>query len=198
MLICIGGVCVPYTAVVPIIILGLKWIVDKFGLTQYLPKFVQDTLQLQNQPSSSPSNCAKQCCSSSREVSSIGKSKVQALKSMDEFHKLLSDGDSGVKVVCKFTSSWCQPCKRIQPFFEQCSSLPQYKKQKDGSNVVFRTIDVDQFDELAGKFKVSMMPTFLVLKGDKVLGTYSGSKEPELDRFLNEKAGYLVNRKRIQ
>ncbi|CAJ1950630.1 unnamed protein product [Cylindrotheca closterium] len=189
MLICLGGVCVPYTAVVPIIILGLKWILEKFGLAQYLPKYLRDMLQVQGVAASSSSE--KCCATSSSEVavSKGGTSKVQPLESMEEFEELLSNNSNKVKVVCKFTSSWCQPCKRVQPFFQECSSQPQYQKKKDGSNVLFRTIDVDEFDELSSKYKVSMMPTFLVLQGDKVLGTYAGSNENELDTFLKENAG---------
>mmetsp|Transcript_22617 Transcript_22617/g.55911 ORF Transcript_22617/g.55911 Transcript_22617/m.55911 type:complete len:193 (-) Transcript_22617:146-724(-) len=190
MLICLGGVCVPYTAVVPIIILGLKWILEKLGLGQYLPKFLQDMLQVQGGAvASSSSSTTDKCCSSETAVSKGGPSKVQPLESMEEYQDLLSNSGSKVKVVLKFTSTWCQPCKRVQPFFEQCSSQPQYQKKKDGSNVLFRTIDVDEFDEISNKYKVSMMPTFLVLQGDKVLGTYSGSNEHELDVFLKENAG---------
>ena len=81
--------------------------------------------------------------------------------------------------------SWCQPCKRIQPFFDQCSS--QYAK--DESIGAFFTIDVDDFDEIASKYKVAMMPTFLVVQGDQVLGTYAGSSEPQLEQFLKEQLG---------
>jgi hypothetical protein len=46
---------------------------------------------------------------------------------------------------------------------------------------------VDDFDEIASKYKVAMMPTFLVVQGDEVLGTYSGSNEDQLQAFLKEK-----------
>ncbi|KAL3938967.1 MAG: hypothetical protein SGBAC_006225 [Bacillariaceae sp.] len=189
MLICLGGVCVPYTAVVPIVILGLKWILEKLGLGQYLPKFLQDMLQVNGIAASSSSD---KCCAASNskeETVSTGPSKVQPLESMEEYEDLLRNSGSKVKVVYKFTSSWCKPCKKVQPFFEQYSSQSQYQKKKDGSNVLFRTIDVDEFDELSSKYNVSMMPTFLVLQGDKVLGTYAGSNEDELDVFLKENAG---------
>jgi Thioredoxin len=48
----------------------------------------------------------------------------------------------------------------------------------------FLTIDVDDFDGIAGKYNVAMMPTFLVVQGNQVLGTYRGSSEPELETFL--------------
>jgi thioredoxin 1 len=175
MLICLGGVCIPYTAVVPLFILGLKWIVTKLGLARFFPKFVQDILQLESIPSN------KDCCSQALSVpSSDGVSLVKVLETDEEFEELLKD--EAQKVVCKFTSTWCQPCKKIQPFFDRLST--QYKE-----GVAFRTIDVDDFDEIASKYNVAMMPTFLVLQGEKVIGTYSGSKENELQSFLEEHAG---------
>jgi thiol-disulfide isomerase/thioredoxin len=76
--------------------------------------------------------------------------------------------------------SWCKPCHKIQPFYEQCSS--QYAEKK----FTFLTIDVDNYDEIATTYNVAMMPTFLVLKGETVLGKYAGSNEHELQRFLKE------------
>lgn len=184
MLICLGGVCVPYTAVVPLVILALKWLVTKLGLTKFFPKVLQDALQLESVPSD------KDCCSTTTTTTtttepllskSDGPSLVKVLETDEEFEQLLNDETQ--IVVCKFTSSWCQPCKKIQPFFDSLST--QYKE-----GVAFRTIDVDDFDEIATKYKVAMMPTFLVLKGDEILGTYSGSNTNELQSFLAEHVGH--------
>ncbi len=78
--------------------------------------------------------------------------------------------------------SWCQPCHKIQPFYESLSS--HYAKEAK-----FLSINVDDHDDIAGEYCVAMMPTFLVLKGDKVLGKYTGSSESELQRFLKEQVG---------
>jgi hypothetical protein len=48
------------------------------------------------------------------------------------------------------------------------------------------TVDVDDFDDISTKYKVAMMPTFLVLQKDQVLGTLRGSGEPQLESFLKE------------
>ena len=34
---CIGGVCVPYSALLPLLVWSAKWIVEKLGLAQYIP-----------------------------------------------------------------------------------------------------------------------------------------------------------------
>lgn len=70
----------------------------------------------------------------------------------------------------------------MQPLFEKLSS--HYAADAD-----FVTIDVDALDVIASQYSVAMMPTFLVLHGEKVLGKYSGSNELELQRFLKEQLG---------
>lgn len=78
--------------------------------------------------------------------------------------------------------SWCKPCHSIQPFYETLSS--HYSTEAK-----FWKIDVDDFDEIASQFSVSMMPTFMALQGENVLGSYSGSNEAELQKFLKEHLG---------
>ena len=204
MLICIGGVCVPYTAVVPIILLALKWVVVKLVRMGLLPKAIGDILQVSNTTTSSSGEAL---------MTANGPSVVTNLDSEDLFRELVKDGKE--KIVCKFTArydssrflrrktvldenvplsspnfsqyfslclSWCKPCHKVQPFYESLSS--HY-----ATEAKFFTIDVDDFDVIAGQYSVSMMPTFLVLQGEKVLGRYSGSNELELQRFLKEQVG---------
>jgi hypothetical protein len=46
MLCCIGGVCVPYTAVVPILLLALKWLAQKLANYGLLPSAIGNLLQI--------------------------------------------------------------------------------------------------------------------------------------------------------
>ena len=176
MLICLGGVCVPSTAIVPLILVVLKWVFQKLGLTRFLPTFLQNVLQM-HPVSPSKEDRPVQRRSKGTTVDKI--SLVQALETDEELDELLQDGNRR-KVVCKFTGTWCAPCKKIQPFFEQCAS------RYNNDDFAFRTIDVDEFDEIANKYKVSMMPTFLVLQEGSILGTYRGSNQNALESFLDE------------
>jgi len=63
--------------------------------------------------------------------------------------------------------------------YEQLSA--QYK-----DTATFLTIDVDDFADISSKYKIAMMPTFLVLQNDQVLGSYLGSGVPQLESFLSE------------
>jgi thioredoxin 1 len=101
---------------------------------------------------------------------------VKELSSQEEFDTLLKKNE---KVVIKFTAEWCKPCKNIQPFYENQSTLYSDK-------ATFLTIDVDEFEDVSNKYSVAMMPTFLVVQGPSTLGTYRGSAEPQLETFLKE------------
>uniref|UniRef100_A0A7S1D9Q3 Thioredoxin domain-containing protein n=1 Tax=Cyclophora tenuis TaxID=216820 RepID=A0A7S1D9Q3_CYCTE len=55
---CIGGVCIPYTAILPVILLGLKWIVEKLTSMGLLPKSIQGWLGPGTTATKSSSCCA--------------------------------------------------------------------------------------------------------------------------------------------
>lgn len=98
---------------------------------------------------------------------------VKVLESEDQFDDLLKKNK---KFVVKFTATWCKPCKNIHPFFQQrCAEYIDYE---------FVTVDVDEFHKAAAKYSIAMMPTFIVVQRNSVVGTYRGSSEPELDEFL--------------
>jgi thioredoxin 1 len=192
MLLCFGGVCVPYSAVLPLLFMVLKWVLDKLVKAGLLPAFVLQYLQGAKTPQAeadgdtttkAKSVNATPCCSATgatekqqQEGSPTSSSNgVKVLESDREFRAALSTGDF---VVCKFTATWCKPCHKIQPVFDEFAT--HYPAAS------FFTIDVDDFDDISSRFNVAMMPTFLVLQGDDVKGTYRGSNEHELRTFLKD------------
>ncbi|EGN93110.1 hypothetical protein SERLA73DRAFT_189950 [Serpula lacrymans var. lacrymans S7.3] len=86
---------------------------------------------------------------------------------------------SGNKLsVIDFHATWCGPCHAIAPTFESLSK--QYK------NVNFLKCDVDAARDVASKYSVSAMPTFIFLKGttkvDQVRGANKSGLEDALKR----------------
>ena len=133
----------------------------------------------QKSPSSTISEVANgdkpACCKHNSDSSSSRPAVVKALESEEQFDNLLKKNE---KFVVKFTATLCGPCKKIHPFYQQ--------KCTEYTETDFLTVDVDDFDGIAQKYNIAMMPTFIVVQESSVVGTYRGSSKPELEVFLQE------------
>ena len=67
---------------------------------------------------------------------------------------------SDVPVLVDFWATWCGPCKMLSPVISEIAA------QADGFKVV--SVDVDEEQELAMRYKVSAIPTLLVFKNGEV------------------------------
>lgn len=69
-------------------------------------------------------------------------------------------------VIVDFWASWCGPCKMVAPTFEALS--------KELTDIKFGKINIDDQAELAEKFSVMTIPTFMLFKKgvavDKIIG----------------------------
>ncbi|KAK3675924.1 hypothetical protein LTR78_004116 [Recurvomyces mirabilis] len=99
-------------------------------------------------------------------------SKVTPITSPAHFHTLTS---SSTYTIVDFHATWCGPCKVIAPIFEQLATA----ETKPGK-IVFCKVDVDEQREVAGRYGVSAMPTFLILKGGSVKETVRGANATQL------------------
>lgn len=94
--------------------------------------------------------------------------------------------------VCFTRKGWCTPCKKIHPKYESlAASFVSGGDQKNHDNKndlssSFLTVDVDEYDTIASKYGISMMPTFVIVQGDKIVGKMSGSNEAELESFMKK------------
>jgi thioredoxin-like negative regulator of GroEL len=81
-----------------------------------------------------------------------------------------------MKNVFYFTADWCQPCKKVKPIVEDM--------KREGFQ--FQLVDVDYEQLLVEKFKVSSVPTFILIEDGKEINRISGAKtREELERFIN-------------
>lgn len=79
--------------------------------------------------------------------------------------------------VYKFEASWCGPCQALKPQWRQFTA--------DFETVRFQTVDVDDdTTDLAQKFQVTSMPTFVLTKGSAEIGRVIGANLPELKTLL--------------
>lgn len=79
---------------------------------------------------------------------------------------------SQVPVLVDFWATWCGPCKMMTPIVEELS-----KELEDKAKVC--KINVDDESELAIKYGIMSIPTFLVFKDGKVVNSTVGMQDKE-------------------
>ncbi|KIM31579.1 hypothetical protein M408DRAFT_14813 [Serendipita vermifera MAFF 305830] len=107
---------------------------------------------------------------------------ISHITSLAELNKLI--GKQGKLTVIDFHATWCGPCKMIAPTFEKLS--------KDYTSVNFVKVDVDQAQEVAQKYSVTAMPTFVFIKGSDVVHTIRGARSAELSSSVEKFSGDSV------
>ena len=87
-------------------------------------------------------------------------------------------------VVVDFWASWCQPCIRFAPIFEEVS--------KEFSNAVFAKLNVDESSEVASEHGVMSIPTVKIFSNGRIVGEIIGNHDKELFKTkLNKILGDL-------
>ena len=80
-------------------------------------------------------------------------------------------------VLLDFWANWCGPCRMMAPVVEEIA--------KEHPDVLVGKVDVDAEGELAKKFNIISIPTFIVLKGGKVQAQTAGARpKSALEKLL--------------
>lgn len=80
--------------------------------------------------------------------------------------------DNSKPVFIDFYADWCGPCKMAAPIIEQLSD-----ELKDQAIVC--KVNVDSEPELAQHFSISSIPTFVLIKDNKVVNKFSGLRNKQ-------------------
>jgi len=68
-------------------------------------------------------------------------------------------------LILDFTAQWCPPCKAIAPLFSKLAAAHTLP-----GALAFGKVDVDEAADVAARFAVTAMPTFLVLVDGEASG----------------------------
>ena len=75
--------------------------------------------------------------------------------------------NSPVPVVVDFWAPWCGPCKAIAPILDELAT-------ELGNAVKICKVNVDNNQEIAGKYEIRAIPTILIFKEGKLADTVVG------------------------
>ncbi len=76
--------------------------------------------------------------------------------------------NSDKTVLLDFYADWCGPCRMVAPLIEEIAS--------ERSDILVAKVNVDDEQELAGKFGVFSIPTLVVMKDGKVVKQSTGAR----------------------
>jgi thioredoxin 1 len=85
----------------------------------------------------------------------------------------------GGLVLVDFWAEWCPPCRMFGPVFEKAS-----EKHADA---VFGKVDTEAQQELAGSFRISSIPTLMIIRDGVVLYAQAGAlPEAALEELITK------------
>lgn len=76
-------------------------------------------------------------------------------------------GDTPILV--DFWAAWCGPCRMVAPVLDELA------EEKDGK-VLIGKVDIDSHQDLAYRFQVSSIPTFVLFEGGEVKDRMMGAR----------------------
>lgn len=89
--------------------------------------------------------------------------------------------ESSTPVFVDFWAPWCGPCQKMGPIVEELEGEYDEAKLKIGK------VNVDENQEIAGKYKVMSIPTFLLVKNGEVADQLVGGVSKEALKEMIDK-----------
>jgi thioredoxin 1 len=209
---CIGGVCIPYTAVVPLLIYGIQWLLQKLAAAGLLPDTVCNYLKgLISVPPTKENKKGSvehhSCCKSSGSSNvRRGKQTKHSLSEMTSSVSTTSSthgselpvtlGENSVVEMMESNENWEKlltespsvtfVCKFTADWCKPCKGMQPLFESLAASHrsVKFVTVDVDVLEDVAATYRIVSLPTIVAIRDGRVVDKYSGSDEVAIREFL--------------
>jgi len=194
-LICIGPVCIPVTALMPIVLFLFKpiWVrlpppAQEAIRSRYAAfnNFMQANLWDRLGWAAKPVKKLKADddlppAPTAADDLKAGMGGVVGLHSDADWAAALQlTRDADVAMIVDFTAVWCGPCQRIAPFFAELAA--------EYSGALFVKVDVDELEEVMQGAEVMAMPTFQVYKKGEKVDTLTGANNDKLAQMVKKHA----------
>ncbi|MEI8143599.1 MAG: thioredoxin [Candidatus Berkelbacteria bacterium] len=99
-------------------------------------------------------------------------SEIRSIEKMADFEAMIA---AGKPTIVDFHATWCGPCKMMAPIFDKMSS-----EYKNADKFNFAKVDIDQGREIASKYDVMSVPTFIIFDKDgQISETLVGMRSPD-------------------
>ena len=85
---------------------------------------------------------------------------------------------SELPVMLDVYTEWCGPCRAIAPYIEQMAT------DYEGKAHIFK-VDAEKCPEVAEKYGINTVPTFLFIKGGELVDKQVGAVKAALTQKLN-------------
>lgn len=77
--------------------------------------------------------------------------------------------NSDKKILVDFYATWCNPCKVMTPILEEIAY--------ENENIKLVKIDVDQNQDLAYTYRITAMPTIVIIENGKEINRHVGATD---------------------
>lgn len=91
--------------------------------------------------------------------------------------------EAGKPALVEFSAPWCTYCRRIGPAMKKIAE--QY-----ADTMVIGEINIDEQEALAEEYKVEVIPTLMIFKDGKMLGSITApDSKAKIESFIKEYLG---------